>query len=584
MSNPFAASSASETTSWRFHTASSFETTSSPFFKNLPIEVYLDIGDLLDLFSISRLRATCQAFKELYALHHNERLRQLLIHYVRFQQHFGLKKEHEGPLSRGTAREDWEWQTKFHYKTIGKEDEYTAFYILEDDIVDKKWIDKLLLRIMQRQNPEELRSLLESIGSWNEWKHVMVILREAVAYCQDNKHLDFVRMLGGQYKRLGARHKFFLMNSTVAIPQPQCLELLREMSFWDKEHLSDSKKTKLLQLSHVNLHCLKTVRNPKGVDADKLLRMVEYVVEDIGAQVTATHVDMFLWTLNQWSSDFYNDSKCEPTELVHLTQLVSDILAIFGRKGVDLQAIVAYDRFGGAFPTEDDEFVFEWWCDGFIRKIFGNLGCYLGPFDEGTINSRIHDCISGRIHLDYMELLLKQGCPIDLKNDDRSTPLLYLAQKLMDWISPTHYRQDDSVKHWRDRVLLLPSYWTFSEIKNDYLDNYQYAASIKWFLKNGADSLFVGGYGETPLTLALTFGFEDLISDMVLYDPRREERFGSLSPEEVFNKWLSDDEMWGKILYPGTRQRAELEFQLRGQVFLTENYLDEPVEIMKRLI
>ncbi|RPA76220.1 hypothetical protein BJ508DRAFT_331392 [Ascobolus immersus RN42] len=562
----------------------------------LPIEIILDIGDSLDLFSISNLRATCKALYHVLTPHHTWRLARLLDLYIRFQQFIGLKGEREYPWS-ASAREQWEEENKYECEENGRT--YTPSYIFEDDLAPIGWIEQFLRRLMQRMRPEQLRNLLELGGSWDKWRDIAVLLREAIHYCgYKEEHIEVVKMLGERYKELDGlgKHKFFLVKYSVTIFQPRCLHLLEEMGFWCKAQLSESKKRKLLHCSYLSMSpyhwehkgSWKTTGHSFASTMKSLLQMLEYVVEEIGggAQVPIAEVDHFLGFVNSFCSDVYevDDTSVVPryaygeAVLQEFAQLVEGILRVFGRNGVDLQAVIVSTRFGPQGPPNMGVNDMNWWHDEFLLQRFANIGCYLGPFEDGARHSRIHTaCLTD--HPDYLGLLLKQGCEVDLKNHEGSSPLLSLVRKLLGCIV---YEQNLQANKYDGR--LLSPYWSF--LKTDVFNEWQcYAECIRFFVKNGADPLFVGSYGETPLTLALALGYKGLISELVLHDTKREERFGSLSPdpEEVFSKWMSDDEMWINIVHPGTRQRVELEAQLRGEIFLSSYFLDEPVEIMEQV-
>ncbi|RPA76214.1 hypothetical protein BJ508DRAFT_311319 [Ascobolus immersus RN42] len=529
----------------------------SPLF-SLPTELFLTIGDYLDIFTLSTLQITCHALRGIFNHQHMKRLAYLLGLYVKFHQIFDLVNEEDREYDQ-TLREACETLKE------GKD-----ICIFEDDIMGREWITtKFLLQFAkQLHSQDRLQKMLEMNAAWGRSKDIHIVLSGIIQNGrrrQDHgEHSDIVQMLAKRYLELDGEKRFDLVSYSLWYLQIRYSRLLREVfGFGEVERLSLDTWQQLFRCCHGNLFRLRSVQwlRPDNAAPRDIVKLVQYVVEEIGVEIPTEYLETFIERLIT-SGNTYEDCHDSREVFQEFGGAIADILKFFGRHGVNLQAFANHELAD-----------IHWFDNSFVLKAFGKAGCYLGPFDEGVRNVRIHR-ICNRSHecdTEYLELLLKQGCNVDLKDENGDTPLLLTLRFLTHWPPRMSHLQSSN-------EAVLPSYWS-TETHDGEFPEYTMSEDIQFFLKNGADPFTVGANGETAITIAMILGAQDIIEDMINWDTRREERYGNLSPQEVYNRWITDDKMWTQqLLYPGTRQRAELEDLYRGKLLLTSTrcLFDEP--------
>ncbi|RPA76212.1 hypothetical protein BJ508DRAFT_331382 [Ascobolus immersus RN42] len=536
-------------------------------FLGLPIEIYLEIGDYLDLFSLSHLRATCRFLSGVYEYHQNDRLTDLLLAYIVLERSLGLRGEHR--RSDMSLRD----QVRKAVGIKGKELVMLPYYLFEDDIKGEDWHTRFLERLMQRRSPEQVRDFMKNNQLWDSWQHMLIALRKAIRYCGPHEeHVGFVRMFAERFydlqKEGTPKLRFYVMRGASCRGRIHCVKVLKELNYCPApEKMSESKKQKLLRHSYSNIECF-VKPYPLGYDANSMVQVTQYVIETLKAGIDTAAVRSFIEQMDDCYGTFYGDEDPDVKNMARMSVFIEDILAIFIRNGVDLPSL-SNSPIDGIFPIHEHH-------STWTQKVFAKMGFNLGPFEEG---------VSGRIHRhwsavgedpDYINLLLKLGCSIDQRDQQGNTPLLLALQSVIWRIRWNMRRLRECTPSSGGEVKILPSYWKVKSLADliKYPWDYSQSQSIKFFLENGADPFAVNLEGETAISLAMVSGCQDIIEDMINHDPKK-DRYGSLSPRDVYDKWLEDDAMWTAIVKPGTLSRVDLEKQFdqtNSELWLPTSY------------
>ncbi|RPA76215.1 hypothetical protein BJ508DRAFT_365185 [Ascobolus immersus RN42] len=489
----------------------------APGLLKLPVELHLEIADHLeDLFSLTNIRAVCRTLYNMYTTSHTKRLSYLLQNYLSLHMAAGYRGQDN--IYNSTIR-------VLHKSEYGED-----FCVSEDNIAGKDWIVEFLTPLMRCRNAESVRDLLMKLNGtvWDCRETVFLVLRKAIRHSgPQEKHIEHIRMLARRLVELDGRNAVdhvHLVNSAVYRAKIHCLRAFEEEGICRKQQMSTEDKHMLLQNAFRSVERLTSIY-PEIFDHKAILQVAEFVVERLEMKVTAASVNALVDGMER---DCYGANQ---KTLAKLVPLYEDLLALFIRNGLDVKTHSLTDD---SFLPAGRKFCAP------VLKMFAQSGAYLGPFENGA-KGRLHYGWLG-LDVDYLRLLLQQGCKVDILDDNGVTPLGRVLHGI--------------VRH-------------FNEVEEEIAmkeDPYLYRPVVKFFLENGADPLIAFPKGETAMTVAMFLGHQSLIDDLVLLDSRRDERYGSLSesPKEVYEEWLGDGDLWVRLLPSGALKRSEIESRIAG--------------------
>lgn len=283
--------------------------------------------------------------------------------------------------------------------------------------------------------------------------------------------------------------------------------------------------------------------------ADQRYQTIQFLIETLGTNVS------FSWPIQLPDGGSKNNSSTIILSLLEETtnsrtpihpEVLKTGLYEFARRVLELLLKHGAIMAPGELFHEDN-----WFMHMGSMLLFGKFGYYLGPFISGRSRSLLHMYGNSDWNRRFqaIELVLEQGCDVDIRDNRGDTPLMAILANFVVHFLPL------AGSSWKSL-----EYWKGPEDARNFLRR-----SIRFFLRSGADPFALNqNAGWSPITVAMVLGetFPTLVEDMVTLDARRNERYGSLTPKEVHEKWENDDPLWNKLLPNGASSRVELEPQV----------------------
>ncbi|RPA73205.1 hypothetical protein BJ508DRAFT_381163 [Ascobolus immersus RN42] len=482
---------------------------SAPPFLRLPPEIHDQIGAYLPLPSLQALHYTCRLSHSSYEYSHIRRLGKFLRCKV-YVQHF-----------------------KHHQLKPGKLDDEMGRTLRD---IGPHGVFRLCSRMWRYPfPPEKLVNIMKAGGLWDTTVEVVVVLEMAVydCICEDEGFVGdvgdgmrIVEVLVERLMELGGvawPDSKWPVTQAVGCGRWRCLELFHRHGFTPKVEDKVATTGLLFACLADVTPALSSIKWP----AQSRLSITKFLLEQLEADPTRIHLqpegpeDELPITAFIRSTNFSLEATLEN----EWGKLHQEVLRLLIEKGVDLHAIPITEVF-----TRDP---------GWTRLtlgVFAKAG-YDVLQAENPLNPFMHvvgtERNERRFDPDVMQILLNLGCTVDQKG--------FLGETALHKMLLIHVREKTRNN------------------ENMNLSSYDFSKNIRWFMKNGADPFIADLKGFTPITLAMVLGYEHLIYDLVDLDVRRNERYGSLTAKEVYERWRSDDKLWKDLLPRGTWNRFELE-------------------------
>lgn len=284
--------------------------------------------------------------------------------------------------------------------------------------------------------------------------------------------------------------------------------------------------------------------------------VLEFAVRTLGCDLSRPRLDDRgdpEWSFLELFARDANICQDEPEKGNPSEEVYVRILGLFEEAGVTGPALGPTGR--GEVPNPG-------FCYPPIVRAFLRAGFITGPrWCRDYESTYLHRFATFR-EMDEVELIfelaLEHGLRVDAKDEQGETPLcLILSLLARHYGTPAAHLGDDGD---------YPNfgYYTPEQLEEKTMDmEYGDREKVRYLLKKGADPFVQNTAGFAPITLALHLGWKYLIQDLVELDSRRQERYGELSAQDVWDKWVQNDiPWWRNLLNKGTWLRYELEPQI----------------------
>lgn len=404
---------------------------------------------------------------------------------------------------------------------------------------------KLANRVVSEARAEVVREMMMLEGNWGEVVHVSVLLCDAIQFCRCDKKgyegdlegLKTVEVLAERLVELGRGPCWReVLQQAFQSARFGCLKILCGKGLCPgSEEMEEWAEVLFENLKYIEPN------QEDDYEIGNQYEIFEYLIEEMGVRIDVVpkkHQEQYRTLLHcfaEAADSLHAEWRKEQVELYE------KILDLFIRHGLDVHSVPVGEliRVGHCGPS--------------IVKILARTGLDVTLYEEDPWTF-LHS-FSTKYDTEILEILLQQGAKVDHRamvedglesytyypDEYGCTPLMLTMFRLLKWT-----RGSTSPKG-------------REEMRASVQDgSHPFLANIQLFLKHGADTLIVSREGFTAITVALVLGFPNLIKDMVELDLRREERYGSLTWEEVRDKWEKDDDLWKRLL-PGARTRFDLE-------------------------
>ncbi|RPA84635.1 hypothetical protein BJ508DRAFT_412681 [Ascobolus immersus RN42] len=512
-------------------------------FLSLPPEIHTLVGAHLALGSLSALIRTCHVVRASYDYSFVLRLAYLItLNIAEWHRYTLLPDLCEPPCDPSCDQGD----------CYGLCDTISDNTPENDDPRHQPLVNDLWETVCSRQSTDVIKRVLVTANVWENPKKMVLLLAEAVKHCrsEDTRKNHY-------HDETGIRTVEMMISRVVEIRDylPKDFEEL----YYPARHAMGSSRIRCLKLLHAAGLC------PQPQDSKSLEPLIQFGFRDL-----APHKEIIHWPMRQkfevieyairnLGASLLRSRRPDGTQPVSFLDAFLQDARASSCKATDegdMRADEVYERvlclFKEAGVTKleqrlQDALGFE--CSPPIVKAFLKTGFYLGPYEHG-MNHHLHAFATWgnwRDSREVMELLVAQGCCIDVKDRRGETALLKL---ILNEVYHCQKSQEEIQK------------WSAVQEEENQQRVHKDRKRLQSHMINGADTFAVSNAGYSPITAAMFLGWPAMIHDLIELDPRREERYGQLTPSEIYQKWEQDDEMWKRLVYKGTFLRYDLEPQL----------------------
>ncbi|RPA80718.1 hypothetical protein BJ508DRAFT_307160 [Ascobolus immersus RN42] len=473
-------------------------------------------------------------------------------------------------LLPGESKENCRASDRFLFECAGGVPELAALieYIRG---VGSYWAEGPVSRIMIKCPVQRIRDMLLMIGSWDAASDVCLLFRRLTRYHWRTGHAmhwymtrdwssddsempeskaskatpKMIPVLAEQLAKLGPlknEEVYSLMYSIISEKVPGYLKVL-----YGKGVLSGPQDSKQLdRYLQDAIRELKEYRPDGGryrrsqrsrINQASLYELIKILLEQIGCKTNA--VTEFSRWIDQESSarvlvtftrtlleDFISCANSETGSMEDEFAVVcTEVLELLVSHGLDL------------FELPVEKLLSPWSSNPIICGILANAGLHITSCETDNWTFFHRFCKERDIGWDdkVAEILVRQGADVNAQDEDGNTPLTHVLLRLA-WVS----FGDGNQKRISQR-------------------HYEHSEKIRFLLANGADPFIVNKTGLTAVGIAMVVADPFLLSDIIELDCQRQERYGALTPNEVYEKWLLDDALWQEISKRDAFPRARLE-------------------------